>query len=1144
MREVFYYFLLLFFFSFLQTPAQEEAEALLKWKNSLSSHGLTSWSLNSSSSTTTPCNWTGIRCNKIGRIVGINLAKSGLIGTLYQFNFSSFPKLTSLNLNLNTFFGAVPTQIGLLSKLAFLDLRQVSHLHLGGNYLDSPDPIRFKSMASLTDLNLHYNLLTLEVPPFIFQCSKLIFLDLSYNNFTSMIPVQLVTSLKDLKFLNLTQNQFEGPIPMEIKNLAELQELKQGENRLNGTIPSEIGLQSNLRILELHENPFHGPIPSSIGSLRMLERLNLLKEGLDSSIPYELGFCTNLSFLELSQNNLLGLSSNQISGEIHPFFLSNWTEVISLQLHKNNLSGTIPPEIGSLHKLNFLILFQNQLSGSMPWEIGNILNLYELDLSNNHLTGFIPPSIGNLSRLAKLSLMNNQLSGTLPHEMGKLKRLQFLDLSLNKLHGTLPSSITHLENLNSLYVHYNNFSGNIPKDFGPSSLGSVSFSVNNFTGKLPPQICIGGKLVYLTADQNMFDGSIPPSLKNCTGLTRVRLERNLLDGDITDAFGVYPNLTYMDLSDNRLSGILSNSWGDYLNLSSFRVSNNMISGQIPAEIGKLKNLQILDLSSNQLAEEVPVQLFHSSSLIYELNLSDNQLSGQVSSEIGRLSRLQKFDLSQNNLSGSIPEEVGDCQQLISLKLNHNKLNGAIPWKIGNLVALQSSLDLSQNSLTGGIPPQIGSLSQLENLNLSNNRLSGLIPPALQGLRSLQSVDISNNNLRGPLPDSIAFQRASPKELAGNPGLCGEKVQGLPPCTSHNSSFTSNNKNSRQKKLVIVVTVSVTTIALFLLALLGFFIFHCKTRGIIVEENHDSGSNNSFCVWNYNGELVFKDIVTVTESFNEKYCIGKGGQGCIYKAVLPTGDFLAVKRLHSSPSSSSHENEVARNEWKKNFESEIHALTEIRHRNIVKMHGFCSYNGTMFLVYEYVIKGVAHALSYLHHDCSPPIVHRDITGNNILLDSEFEPKISDFGTARLIRAGESNWTSVAGSYGYIAPELATTMKVTDKCDVYSFGVVALEVIMGKHPGEELLCLQNEEYDLHLGSALDQRTPPPPAGTIKQEIVLVVTLALACTHVDPSSRPTMLQVSRRLSANRSLPCSEPLEMLTLKSLKDVRDKIHIN
>ncbi|GAY47185.1 hypothetical protein CUMW_102700 [Citrus unshiu] len=152
----------------------------------------------------------------------------------------------------------------------------------------------------------------------------------------------------------------------------------------------------------------------------------------------------------------------------------------------------------------------------------------------------------------------------------------------------------------------------------------------------------------------------------------------------------------------------------------------------------------------------------------------------------------------------------------------------------------------------------------------------------------------------------------------------------------------------------------------------------------------------------------------------------------------------------------------------------------------------------------IVKAMAHALAYLHHDCSPSVVHRDISSNNILLNSKLEAFVADFGTARLLHADSSNQTLLAGSYGYIAPELAYTMVMTEKYDVYSFGVVTLEVLMGKHP-RDLHSTLSSSYDpkIMLIDVLDQRLPPPVDRKVIQDILLVSTISFACLQSNPKS-----------------------------------------
>ncbi|XP_058083234.1 MDIS1-interacting receptor like kinase 2-like isoform X2 [Magnolia sinica] len=778
--------------------------------------------------------------------------------------------------------------------------------------------------------------------------------------------------------------------------------------------------------------------------------------------------------------------------------------------------------------LNELHLYSNNLTGHIPSTLGNLTKLTHLQISDNQISGSIPPELGNLMSLNKLELHSNNLTGSIPSTFGNLTKLTFLSLFYCQLSGSLPKEMTNMTNLSQLYLDGNNFSGYLP------------------------QLCHGGSLEKICVPNNHFTGEIPRSFTNCTSLTRVRLNGNRLIANVSEAFGVYPHLRYMDVSNNMLFGELSPNWGECQNLTKLQFSGNMITGRIPPEIGQLMRLEVLGLSSNHLVGEIPKE-FGRLTFLYNLTLNDNQLSGQLPQEIGKLSNLEILDLSMNHLSGPIPPQLGDCSKLRYLKLSENVLNGSIPFQIGNLVYLQGLLDLSHNSLNGKIPPQLAKLVSLENLNLSHNMLSGSIPPSFEGMVSLQSIDFSYNALEGPLPSSKCFQKAPAEAFIKNKGLCG-KVQGLRPC---NASSISHGDARKGHKVVILV-ILLFSVLFLLFAIVGIIssIYYQRRRRRIEKVLLERSGGNTFSTWNYDGIVTFEDIVEATEGFDEKYCIGTGGYGKVYKANLPAGQVVAVKKLH--PLEGGNQSD------QRSFRTEIKALTEIRHRNIVKLYGFCSHARFSLLVYEYlergslasilsndegatqldwtarvkVIKGVAHALSYMHHDCTMPIVHRDLSSNNVLLNSELEASVSDFGTARLLIPDSSNWTTLAGTCGYIAPELAYTMRVTEKCDVYSFGVVALEVMIGRHPGQLISSLSSlNRDDTLLKDMLDQRLSGPTA-EVAREVIFAVSMALACIRPDPDSRPTMHHVAQELSVGGSSFSLEPFHALTFRQLMDLK------
>ncbi|KAJ7949544.1 putative Receptor protein kinase [Quillaja saponaria] len=637
---------------------------------------------------------------------------------------------------------------------------------------------------------------------------------------------------------------------------------------------------------------------------------------------------------------------------------SSFPNLLRLDLKENQLEGSIPQNIGILSKLQYLDLSTNSLNGILPLSLANLTQGFELDVSRNNVIGESDPRLfpdrtdqpkTGLISMKNFHIQNTKIGGRIPKE--------------NHLSGPIPFDIGRLSKLTDMRLFTYNLSGSVPQGIGNlSTLTTLHLAENNFTRQLPPQVCRGSKLVNFSAAHNSFTGPIPVSLRNCQSLYRVRLEYNQLTGYVDQDFGIYRNLTYMDLSYNKLQGQLTPNWGACQNLTALRIGGNMIIGRIPDEILQLKQLEILDLSSNQLSGEISTEIGNLSSL-FILRLNDNKFSGKIPAGIGLLSNLQSLDISMNMLSGPIPYQMGKLSKLLSLNLSQNFLNGTIPDKIGNLFALQILLDLSYNSLSGEIPTQLGKFTNLMSLNLSHNYLSGSIPSSLCNMLSMSSINLSYNQLEGPLPKGKIFNSSQLEDFSNNKGLCGK--------------------------------IQVRILA---------YLSKRKARYNSKKEESPTNREDPFSVMYFNGKNLYEEILEATKNFDDMYCIGEGSSTKVYKAEMSGGQVIPVKRLWSQV------DDIGFAEGAKTFKNEIAALTEMRHRNIVKLHGFCSTGMHVFLVYKFmergsladmlrndkeameldwpkrveIVQGVARALSYMHHDCVPPILHRDISSKNVLM----------------------------------------------------------------------------------------------------------------------------------------------------------------
>lgn len=525
---------------------------------------------------------------------------------------------------------------------------------------------------------------------------------------------------------------------------------------------------------------------------------------LTGSIPAEIGNLSNLQ--------TLSLSNNQLTGSI-PVEIGNLPNLEHLSLHNNQLTGSIPITIGTLSNLNRIYIFNNQLTGGIPTEIGNLSNLQDLSFNNNQLTGSIPSSLGNLSNLGYLRLNNNQLSGCFPQSIATFCNINY-DLSNNpNLPGagdfaafctngtgecTGNSSCTYPDSL-VLVALYNATDG---------ANWTTTWDLNTPTNTWYGITLNGlGCVTNINLTNNNLVGNIPVELGNLNSLIELMLPSNSLTGSIPPELSNLDRLTILELSTNNLTGNIPPELGNLSNLESLLLRTNQLTGSIPAELGNLNNLVYLSLFTNQLTGSIPSELGDFVNLNY-LGLSNNQLTGSIPSELGSLVNLLELRLNDNQLTGSIPPTLGALSNLDWLHISFNQLTGSIPTELGNLNSLKG-IYLNFNQLTGSIPVELGSLTNLTRLQLNNNQLSGNIPPELGNLTNITKLALNNNQLEGCFPLTLQVFCDYPSNTvitSNNPSLPGSGsfndfcVNGVGACATFTSS---GNATSRAKSSNIV-----------------------------------------------------------------------------------------------------------------------------------------------------------------------------------------------------------------------------------------------------------------------------------------------------------------------------------------------------
>ncbi|THU65393.1 hypothetical protein C4D60_Mb05t03160 [Musa balbisiana] len=499
---------------------------------------------------------------------------------------------------------------------------------------------------------------------------------------------------------------------------------------------------------------------------------------------------------------------------------------------------------------------------------------------------------------------------------------------------------------------------------------------------------------------------------------------------------------------------------------------------------------------------------------------DGNTSSSSSSSLWRNGDYFGRALHQNSLHGPIPPEIKSCTELRAL--------------FGKLVDdVEKCRDLSSNLLRGAIPPSIGHLSELRFLNLSTNFFSGEIPTV--GVLGT----FRNTSIIGGLTDHFSFGILNLSSTShGN-------LSGISSITQKRSSHFLNG----------IIIGAVTTMALALVAILGFlWICLLSRKGRFtrnyVKVDKDLVQDAGTKLVTFHGNLPYssQEIINKLELLDEDDIIGSGGFGTVYKMVMDDNSVFAVKKIDRNREGSDQI-----------FERELETLGSIKHINLVDLRGYCRLPSARLLIYDHlalgsldqylhensdeeqplnwnarmkIALGSARGLAYLHHDCTPRIVHMDIKSSNILLDRSLEPHVSDFGLAKLLVDGDARITTVvAGTFGYLAPEYLQNGRATEKSDVYSFGVLLLELVTGKRPTDPSFVRRGLNIvgwlnTLGEGHHLEEIVDENCSNVDAEAVEAILDIATMCTDADPEDRPTMSRVLQMLEEEIMSPCLSDL------------------
>ncbi|KAG6709508.1 hypothetical protein I3842_06G135900 [Carya illinoinensis] len=707
---------------------------------------------------------------------------------------------------------------------------------------------------------------------------------------------------------------------------------------------------------------------------------------------------------------------------------------------------------------------------------------------------FAVNSLANLTLLSSFNASNFLLPGAIPDWFGfRMAAIQVLDLRSCSVNGAIPSSLGNLTNLTSLYLSKNNLTGQIPVSLGRLlRLSILDLSGNSLNGSITASIASLGNLSFLDLSSNNFTGSIPPGI------------------------GTLVMLQYLNLSGNTFSSSIPAQFGDLQNLGDLDLSLNTLSGSVPEGFKGLRNLQNMRIGENLLGGSLPVDLF------------------------ATLTQLQSLVLRHNGFTGSLPDVLWSMPDLRLLDVSGNNFTGMLP-NSSNTNAISAVLNISQNMFYGGLTP---SLKRFSSIDLSGNYFKGSVPDHARSNASLDSNCLQNVSSQRTLAECSSFYAER--------GLNFDNF-GLP-----NSAQPSDAGNSRKSNRTTIILAAVFGGLGFVLLVMLFILLVARTRkrgatnqrgvgvGPVLHKGSEPPPGLVINFSSLGDTFTYQQLLQATGDFSKTNLIKHGHSGDLFRGVLENGIDVVIKRID------------LRTIKKEAYLLELDFFSKTSHTRLVPFLGHCLENEhEKFLIYKFmpngdlsnslyrnnnsdddgllsldwitrlkIAIGAAESLCYLHHECTPPLVHRDVQASSILLDDKFEVRLGSLREVctqegdthqnritRLLRLPQSSEQGASGPLTAIC-----------SYDVYCFGKVLLELVTGKLGVSASSDSQVKEwlenvlpyisiYDMELVTKIVDPSLIVDEDLL-EEVWAMAIVARSCLNPRPSRRPLMRYILKAL------------------------------